>query len=302
MTAQLSPDIPRPKPGPFIQLMGEAFLLLGRYFVVVYPIFLYFILRSLVTHQALPNYRHWEWWVVTIGFIAIWFLFEGGWHAMTFQAVELHEKQRTEPPPPDVPLEIVFPFALLRAFIPGIGEYGARFLTGGFLNILLFALPGALVLWLGYRMIGIPKVVLPFLTAPELNSQQMQQAFMAASPHEQIQLAMWDGIFWALLLIIFLVTLLTMYWRPYVLIKQIRPPMAFWKSALFVFTHPLLTLQIMALSVFLGLAAGMLASLSAWTAFIGFFLLLLTLLFMQFLLYLILYRTDGPQHPPAETP
>jgi len=301
MTSSDNPTTPNllkvSNPGPFTQLMMEAFMLLGRYFVVIYPIFLYFILRSLLSPKALPDYQHWAWWVVSVGFIAIWFLFEAGWHAMTFQAVQLYETQRTQTipeNPSEIPPEIVFPFALLRAFIPGIGEYGLRFLVGGFLNIMLFALPAAAMIWLGIQTIGIPHLILPFLNTPEFQTQQFEKAFLAASAPEQMQLLLWEGIFWAILLLTLLVTNLTMYWRPYVIMHQFSPPRAFLKSVRFIFKHPLLTIQILFLSVALGLLAA-LTSLSTWTALFGFFLMILIMLYLQFILYLVLYRADGPQ-------
>jgi hypothetical protein len=273
--------------------MMEAFMLLGRYFVVIYPIFLYFILRSLLSPKTLPNYQHWEWWVVSIGFIAIWFLFEAGWHAMTFQAVKLYEAQRLGPLPESTP-EAVFPFALVRAFFPGLGEYGPRFLVGGFLNFLLFALPAAAMVWLGIKFIGIPHLILPFLNSPDFQAQQFEKAFLAASTAEQMQLMMWEGLFWAVLLLILLITNLTMYWRPYVLIQNISPPRAFIRSIRFICKRPFLTIQILFLSVALGALAA-LTTLSPWTALFGFFLMILIMLYLQFLMYLILYRADGPE-------
>lgn len=300
----LEPSTPGTSPKPrepkqqwlLLQLFGETFLLLGRYFVLVYPIFLYFILSSLVVPKTPPDFSHWAWWVLLVGLMSILFLFKAGWNFMMYKAVQEWQEvtQRTseeEKQEGSSGLSQI-PFGLLKHFIPGIGEYGVPFLIGGFVWILLTGLPTGLLAWIGYQLIGIPAFFISLLNNPQLTSGDIQKALETISAVERTQLNDWNLLFLLMLLIITLLNGLTLFWQQYIIIHQCNPLRAFLYSARQALKHPFNTLVILTCFSTLYLFFCLFAGFHDLAAFFGNFFLILTIVFFGLFTFLYLLRGD----------
>src|SRR5205814_847454 len=127
-----------PSSSSLLLLFVETFAVMGRYFIIVYPVFLYFILCSFLMPHSVPNFSQGAWWVVSLGLIAVLYIFKAGWSAMMYKAVQewqdLH-KRLTSPEGPVAQIQPI-PFSLLKEFIPGMGQFGVSFLLGGVLWVL----------------------------------------------------------------------------------------------------------------------------------------------------------------------
>lgn len=287
----------RAQPPALSPLFLETFLILGRYFVIVYPVFFYFILQSLLVPRTQPDFNHWPWWVVTIGLVAILFIFKAGWHVMMYQATQEWLGMRAKlASAQNAPEELMptIPFSILKAFIPGMGEYGLAFLMGGILWLLFTGLPVGLVVALGLYFIGIPQSLLALFSRPDVTPQDIQSWYETISALERSQLQNWNLIILATLVTLLIINGLTLFWQQFLILKQCNPVKAFFYSIRHALRHPVQTLIILVYFTAFYAAFALMVNLSDLFAFLGIFLLILTMVYFGLLLFLYLARVDAP--------
>jgi hypothetical protein len=295
-TGQSANDASQEAPqGSVFSLFGETFLLLGRYFLIVYPVFLYFIISSLMVPRTAPDFGHWAWWVISLGLLGILFIFKAGWNHMMYKAVEdWQELKQKATQPEGVAVEMAqIPFRILKEFIPGIGVYGPSFLIGGFVWVIFIALPVVLLAWLGYQYIGIPEFFQTLLTRPELTPQEVEQAMQSLTPTEKSQISSWNWLFLLALVLLAVVNALTLFWQQYIILRQCNPFKAFVYSARQALSRPFNTVVILLYFSFFYFVFTLMGGFSSLMAFLGNFMLIITIVFFGLFMFLYLLRVDA---------
>lgn len=315
-----TPDSPENRPAPeeplrqngsdsLTQLFIESFFLMGRYFVIVYPVFLYFILSGfLVPQAAIPDFSQWAWWVVSIGLLAILFIFKAGWNAMMYKAVTEWQdlRHRVFEKKEDVPREELqrIPFGLLKEFIPGMGQYGVPFLVGGGIWFVAACMLAGLMMWLGYHFIGIPEFITTALSNPEapgkgaqhlietMSTMDQAQFMQMLSAQERTQLDRWYLILIGIFILLAALNALTLFWQQYLIIKQCNPFKAFFYSGRQAIRHPFQAMVILFYFSIFMLSFSLMEKSGGLGAFLGEFLLILTIVFFGLFLFLYLLRVD----------
>jgi hypothetical protein len=279
------------KPMRLAPMFAEALALLGRNFVLIYPVFLFFILASLLVPRHIPSVAQWrwEWWVVIVGLMTIYWIFQAGWYAMMFEAVTLWREASKSPPSvePSKSVWETLPIARLKAFIPGMGAYGLPFLLGGMLSLVATVLPVALLGWLGYRFVGIPQGIWAFSRQKAITVADLESLIHHLSAAEKAQLATWDGLFLLALALVFLVQLLLLFWQPLVIIRQGNLSQAMWDSIRYVKHHPLRAIVILVSQTMLYLLFLLMGVMPVVNLLSDFFLIL-TIVYMGLFLFLVL--------------
>ncbi len=292
-----------PSGAGILPLFAETFLLVGRYFIIVYPVFLYFILSSFLLPHTTPDFSHWAWWVVSLGLVAILYIFKAGWSLMMYRAVkewQVFQQRLLQGPVADAdepfPLPMI-PFSLLKEFIPGMGQYGLTFLLGGILWALCVITPIGLLVWGAYHWIGSPEFILPLYNQNTLTFQDFQQFWDRLPMHQKTQLSQWNLVSMAAMGILFIVNALTLYWQQYVILKDTHAFKAFWLSARRAVRHPFQTVLILVYFWTFYLFFSLVGNMSDVLAFLGIFLLILTMVYFGLFLFLYLLRIDAEATP-----
>jgi hypothetical protein len=291
----------KPSGYSLLQLFTEGFLMLGRYFIIVYPVFFYFILSSIFIPKSAPNFGQWVWWIIVAGWMGILYIFKAGWSAMMYQAVQewqvlkeklrLNQLEKSDIQP--------IPFSLLKNFLPGMGEFGVPFLMGGILWFLAAALIFGTLLWLGMHFVGLPHSLITLLEKEPVNPNDVQKLLLKANPAEQTQLAQWNLIFLGLLLLFAVYNGLTFFWQQFIIIKQCNPFQAFFLSGRHACKHPFQTLVLMLSFGFAVFCFSFVTGLSDIGTFFGNFLLIITMVFFGLLLFSYIAHTDDHVDTPA---
>jgi hypothetical protein len=298
--ASLTNPSSSPADKSLMQLFSETFLMLGRYFIIVYPVFLYFIISSLVIPRTAPDFSHWAWWVVQFGLVAILFIFMSGWNAMMYQAVQEWQVLKQKASESDIQSEVQqVPFRLFKEFIPGMGQYGLPFLVGGFIWLLMVSAIVMLFVWLGVYYVGIPKIFMTILEHSEITQTEIEHLVETLSALEKTQLANWNLILLGLFFSVMIINGLTLFWQQFIIMKQCNPFKAILLSARQAVRHPVKTFIILFCSGFLSVGLTLFSSLSTLTAFFGQFLLILSMVF--FGLFMYLYLLQNVDVTPSET-
>ncbi len=291
-----------------VQLFAETLPMLARYLVIVYPIFFCLILIGLLFNFVIPNqspdFGQWNWWVICLGIVSIVYLCQAGWNMMMYKAVEDWQtfKKDISTVKPSSPEKLEeegvmnTPFVLLKAFFPGVGEYGPSFLVGGFLWVLIMAIPIAIIMWVGYTYIGIPSFLTAFQPTSQLSPQDIQNIVDKLPAIQQNQLNEWGLLAIGAMILIAILNGLTYYWQQYLIIKQCNPFKAFIYSASQALHHPLRTILIMLFFGLLGFTFLIFQSLPSFLAFIGSFLsILATVYFGLFMFLYIAQQVNGQE-------
>ncbi len=275
-------------------LFVETLVMLGRYFIIVYPVFLYFILSSLVIPKTAPDFSHWGWWVITVGLAAILYIFKAGWNVMMLKAVENWQslqgnKASVQTETPQAPF---FPIMLLKDFIPGMGEYGLPYLIGGLLWFLMFGIPIGSLIWVGYWFVGLPHGVLTLLQQENVTTAEFQKIIANLSVAEIHRINEWTIILLVSLVLLILINTMTLFWQQYLVLKQCSPFKAFAYSAKQALRHPFKTFFIAIIIGMFNLLSYEISATSTIGAFLGNFLIILLMVFFGLFQFLYLIRQD----------
>ncbi len=285
-------------PRSLTQVFMETFLVLGRYLVIVYPVFLFFIISSMVFPRTAPTGDTvWAWWLIFAGLSAAQLLFKAGWSLMMFNAVkEWSGMKQTMLTSRQIPPDIQrIPFGLLKDFLPGIGIYGPSFLLGGIGLSVLSLIPVAALLWVGYQVVGISDALREQLMSFNISPgwyESATKAYMGMSTDQHLG---WFLITLAIIAIYALINGLTIFWQPFVIIRQCNPFKAYLYSIRHVLRHPFNTLVIL---IYIGISMATFSLMSGMAtigAFIGNFLWILSIVFFGLFMFMYLDRFDDEQ-------
>lgn len=300
LPANSPPAQPSDRFFPLAPMFWEAMLLLGRYFVLVYPVFVYFILDSIIRSMSQWNaVAHPAWWIVNIGMFCIFNLFAAGWNGMIFQALKEWEQLRQQVAAANTwPEEIKrIPFGLLKQFIPHLGQHGPRFLIGALLWGVLNILPLAGLVAVGMAVVGVPpemKEIFSLMMRSEAPAVAEINTLLAGlSAQAQWRIAQWNLLAIAAMLLMFLVAWLTMFWQQHLYVSDVNPAKALWRSARTVLKSPFKTLLIILANSAFWMTLSVLAAVSSLFIFLGPFLWILGIIYFDLLKYLYVVRSEA---------
>lgn len=290
MTAETTPPNIQPispeKTG-LIALLFESFAIVGRYFVLSYPLFLFLLLVQLLTPKGHPDWQQPALWVLLFGFVVLHFLFQAGWSVMNAKAVENWQtlKQQNEV----VPTSPFGVFGLFRYFFEGVGQFGLSFVGTG---MIVFVLTAGLILaaiWYGITFVGFPDSILKMIQQGKPVLDIM--TYLDKLPeHSRVfsQLRAWDSVLLPAILASIVVSALTLYWPQFVVLKSANPFKALWTSAFHILTHPLDSLMILFLVGSFELLALFFSGASGILSVLGLFLFLMMSVVFQVFFFLYL--------------
>ncbi len=296
-----------------LTLLGESFALLGRNLVLFYPVLIYLIFFDVIRPRGMMVSADAKWLAFAGLLMLLLSAFSAGWFNMVYMAVLQHRK----PASPaltgeDVPDEAAMTrltetFAVFKAFFPGVGEYFFRFALGW----LVFFGVLAIMLWVAHGQVmaggGYPAVFEEMITliqrGPEAQ-RELEALTRNLSPEVMAQMGAVFSIFGGTMTAFSLFALVTIFWAPLVIMRQLGAFRAYLESLRLFFRNPF---KLMALGIFYFAAfmlVGIVGGLNPILGIIGWFLWLFV--DIAFVVFLFLYLTDeyGLQHvlPPAGSP
>lgn len=279
------------------QLFRVSLHIFAVNFPIIYPIFLYYTVFSMLVPTQIPDFSQWQWWVISLGGIAMVYLFKAGWNAMMNQAVVevFHQSnQKTQ----GAVLEVqgkdwLASFAIIKPFVGGIGEKGLTYLVVGILETLLLILPGLILGLIAYYTYGFDEQVFTAFFA-QANQAQGSSAqlltYLEKLPDAQLNmLSFWSLVVMAAVLLSALLQWFLLYWEALLFQSKKLAPLAIFKSIGLCFEYPLKTLVMGALyysTLFFIFAISLMGELGA---FFSSFLLMTHTAVMGILFYLFLY-------------
>jgi hypothetical protein len=298
-----------------MRLLGDAWLIVGQQFVLLYPLLLFPLLLSPLIAQAAATgvQLDWKWVLLLATLVLLYYAFVAGWFSMIAQAVKLYVGQEQvalqaasdiaagRQPAEEVPVNpFIAPFRLFGAFLPGVGQFFASFALGGGLQLtvmlaLVFGMHTLIEQGLGYPP-GLDKFA-TFQSQAEANAFLLQ-----LNPAQQEQFV---GFIFAILGAIFaygVFYLLTMLWAAYVVVYEVGAFRAYWMSIRRFFKDPfrLLLIAVVYASALMATAQLMTPGDSVFRMMLDFLLILIKTLF-SVVLVLYVYRVKQAETPVVES-
>ncbi|MCA9797988.1 MAG: hypothetical protein KC474_00435 [Cyanobacteria bacterium HKST-UBA04] len=316
-----APQAPQPVRRASISLLtclAESVRLMNMFYGLIYPVFLYFILASmtlspLLSSTAAPNSLSPSpaWVLLMLCYLALWFVFQSGWHAamvagVRFWVKALPNHQLSQPDTTDtvdlstsdlaqVPRGIL---QLFKAFGLGLGEYGMRFLLTGLLwYVLALALPSLALTVVGLKFIGVPKGFVTLwqqaLGDPGMTVNQLAQALNQLGPAELAQLNHWGWLMLAMAAVILVTNALSLFWPQFLVLYNLNPLKTLWHSARFSLKHWPWALGIGILYGLAFIIILVLNNLSDLTSILAGLLQMFFIIQMSVLGFLVVLRLEG---------
>lgn len=301
---------------PLTSVFKEAFVLLGRHFTLVYPVYFYFLVLILVIPQHAVMDESWQWQVIGFGLVAIWFIFQAGWHAamkpkvlawlktqhhrqMADQFVrnDYGDSSRTSTMASgrdwdETPNK---PWQFLTDFFWGVGQYGPMFLLAGMLwfGITVF-LPYRAAQWWCESVIGTPAVIMDIKTkAATMTQAEIETLLHSVSTADQLIIMKWGAVMLGFGLLTIVLNTFFLYWPQFVLLKTPNPFKALWASIRYAVSHPGTSIVINTALVFTTMVLMGISAVSEITAFFANLLLIISVVYFGLLTFLVVLHSDA---------
>ena len=304
---------------PLTSVFKEAFILLGRHFTLVYPVYFYFLVLILVIPQHAVMDESWQWQVIGFGLVAIWFIFQAGWYAAMKPKVlawlktqhhrhvadqllnhDCFESTRSQAPSDTSGLRdweetTHKPWQFLSDFFWGVGQYGPMFLLAGMIwfGVTVF-LPYRLGQWLCETVIGMPAFLVALKTKPTPPTQEEIEALLrTVSVADQVLFLKWVGVAFGFGLLTIILNTFFLYWPQFVLLKTANPFKALWASIRYAVSHLGTSIVINTVLVMTTITLMGVSVLSDITAFFANLLLIISVVYFGLLTFLVVLHSDA---------
>lgn len=304
---------------PLTSVFKEAFVLLGRHFTLVYPVYFYFLVLIMVIPQHAVMDNSWAWKVMGFGLVAIWFIFQAGWYAAMkpkvlawlktqhhrqvaeqFHNHDHFESNRTQAPtessgPREWEEKTNKPFQFLIDFFWGVGQYGPMFLLAGMIwfAITVF-LPMQASQWVCETVVGIPAFITKLQARTTPPSQaELETMVRAMSVADQVMVMKLGAVMFGFGFLTIILNTFFLYWPQFVLLQTTNPFKALWASIRYAVTHPGTSIVLNTVLVFTTIVLMAASVVSDIVAFFANLLLIISVVYFGLLTFLVVLHSDA---------
>lgn len=293
------------------RIISDSFAVLGRNFVLLYPLLFFSLLLSVLIPQTTEQPTLDVKWVSLLSVLfLLFYAFTAGWFKMIYTGIQSYLKPKpvslykeVDAPTGDPFLE---PFRLFKDFFPGVGEFFGPFALGGALQVSVLLLVAVAVYYLTTEWIGLPPgldKLATLKTDAEVDAFLNSLTFAEKSQWGQISFLLLGamlsyGVFY----------LVTMFWAPFIIVHRVGALKAYGLSIVQFFKDPFRIIAIGLFYCLLLFVSFLFLQLNS-TALAVLMELMLAILKTYFSILLVMYvaqvnpgpatTTDSETQPPA---